>query len=371
MRISGTSIYRFSIPLKRTIRVSSRDIGSRDGYIIVIRDESGNIGFGEVAPLPGLDDITPEYCLGELKNFAESSQGEPINLMNWNPRAPFMGLLDLPGSYSDLSLFGIESALLFLFLKQPDFPAKNYFGDLSMGISLPVNGLFFPHESEKNAEEQYDALVKSGYETVKVKVGRIPEETEINQIRNLAGRMGKQIKLRLDGNRSLEPDALDRYSRALKGLEIEYFEEPLEDASLYGKIKHRIALDESAADYLKPEGVDTRKFPGNITAFIIKTSRFKGLNGIFRAIDAANSAGIKTVLSSTFNTGAGISALALAEPRLDAELKTSHGFDTYRYLESDLLKERLSLGNGMITIPGPVLFFNDILDMNMLTGVKF
>ncbi len=369
MKIVSISIYRFRLPLKRAVQIAGKKTDHREGYIIVIRDESGNMGYGEAAPLPGLDVTTGETCLKELKEFAAKTTGKTVSLINWNPRAPFMGLLDTKNGYSPPSLFSIESALLFLLLKQPDFPVKKYFGDLSMGISLPVNGLFYPDEAEQNIEEQFNALKEGGYKTVKVKVGRISEEAEINQIRRLAERMEGEIILRLDGNRSLDPEALDRYWESLQGHEIEYFEEPVKNSSLYRKVKYNIALDESVGDYISDDDIDRKKLPGSVKALVLKSSWVKGLHGIFRSIDAANSYGIKTVLSSPFNTGAGISALALIGTRPDTGLETSHGFDTYRYLESDILNEKISLQNGSINIPGPVFFFNDILSLSKLEEV--
>jgi O-succinylbenzoate synthase len=369
MKILSISIFTFRLPLKMAIQVSSEKIDCRVGYMILLRDENGNIGYGEAAPLPGLDKTRPETCLEELKKFAAAAAGKSISLIDWNPRAPFLGLLDLEDDYSPLSLFGIESALLFLLLKQPDFPVKRYFGDLSAGISLPVNGLFFPDESEKSIDEQYALLKMGGYNTIKVKVGRIPEEAEIRQIRLLGEKMEGKIKLRLDGNRSLDHETLDRYSSSLEGLEIEYFEEPMKNSSLYRKVKYNIALDESVADFINDMDMESRRLPGSVKALVLKASWLKGLHGLFRTIDAANSAGRKAVLSSSFNTGAGISALALAGTRLDAELETPHGFDTYRYLESDLLSGKLTLENGTIQIPGSVYFYNDILDMSRLEEV--
>lgn len=369
MKIADILIYSFRLPLKSAVQIARENIHSREGHIIAIKDESGNMGYGEISPLPGLDEVTGDTCLEELKDFAQKTPGKSPPLINWNPRAPFLGLLDRENRYSGLSLFGIESALLFLLLKQPDFPVKRYYGDLSPGISLPVNGLFFPDETGRSIEEQFFALKKGGYKTIKVKVGRISEQTEISQIRRLGKTFEGKIKLRLDGNRSLAPEALDRYSSSLEGLEIEYFEEPVSNNELYKQVKHNIALDESAPDFLNDEDIDKYKLPGSVNTLVLKPSQFKGLHGICRIIDAANSAGIKTVLSSAYNTGVGISALALTGTRPDTGLETSHGFDTYRFLESDILREQLSLNNGTINIPGSVFFYNDILDMKKLKEV--
>lgn len=354
MQIARTDIYRFHLPFVRPIRVGRELLTVREGLILALTDTDGRTGYGEIAPLPGFDETTLGGCLRELKALSETLEHAPFRHDRFDLAAPLLGLLPGPTHGTCHTLFGIESALLCLWLQQRNAGPAEAYPSLPAKLRIPVNGLFTPNPAGDQLAEQVRVLQESGARTVKVKIGRIAVDDEIAQILALCARMGSGLLLRLDGNRNLSAAAYRRYTEALRHLRVEYVEEPFREGEIPAAGEWGpwpLALDESLAGLLDPSEPRPSRLPAEYRTIILKPGLLMGLHGMARCLADAGQAGIQAVLSSAFNTGLTVSLLGLFAHLAALPPGTAHGLDTLRFLAHDLLPEPPVIRGGMLQLP--------------------
>lgn len=345
LKINAFDVYRFSLPFIQPMKVGSVLLNRREGLLIALQDDKGRNAFGEAAPLPGWDQTSLISCRGALQALRKKLFKGSFNTDYFDLSSPGLGMISPAGSIEPHILFGLESALLSLYLQ--DKPAC--VPDI---IHVPVNGLFIPDSGDDQADKQIQELQTSGMKIIKVKIGRIPADQEIRQILNLADAIGNNLRLRLDGNRSLSASSYSRYFQALGHLQVEYAEEPLrEDAYLSSRdVLWPVALDESLPRYLEPAHPDSFRLPENIRTIILKPGLLTGISGMASFIAAARERNIQIILSSSFNTGVSLAVLGLFSQLAGLSPAIAHGFDTLRYLQEDVLSNSPSIADGALTI---------------------
>jgi len=347
LNIAAFDVYRFSIRFIRPIRVGDAVLHDREGLIIALTDHKGRTGYGEVAPLVGLDQTSLEQCREDLSGLRKTIDNVSFHSGQFRLASPGLGLAAVPAGLSSHTLFGLESALLGLHL-------QNDPTGLPDPVTIPVNGLFIPDPVNGQTDAQIQTLVAGGMKTIKVKIGRLPADQEILQILRLADVVGMDLILRLDGNQSLSASTYARYFSALGHLNVEYAEEPLRDiASLpSANVPWPLALDESLPRYLDPSHPDPVKLPAYVRTVILKPGLLFGLSGMASFMADARTQNIQTVLSSSFNTGVGLATLGVLA---GLSSDTACGFDTLRYLKSDVLTQSPTISGGSLLIPRKLL----------------
>ncbi len=369
LKIAAIDVDRFNIPFVHPIKVGSEILHSREGFIVTLTDEEGRTGFGEVAPLPGLDETSLEQCLSELAAAKNRLHHLSLNPGLFDILIPWLGMASLPGSFSAHTLFGLESAFMSLYLQCKLTEGSINALSLPDPLKVPVNGLFIPEAEHKKTISQISALQACGMKIVKVKIGRLPADEEIHQILSLADTIGKELTLRLDGNKALSARTYARYFSALRHLNVEYAEEPLRDGEPVASpdVSWPQALDESLPQYLDSRNPDLAKLPPEIRIIILKPGLLAGLHGIARCIEDAGKQNIKTVLSSAFNTGITLATLGAFSILANLSPDTAHGLDTLRYLKSDILSDSPVIREGALTIPRRLLSEGMHLNSNVLS----
>jgi len=346
LKIAALEIYRFSIPFIQPIKVGNVALSCREGFLIELVDDQGRKALGEVAPLPGLDQANLNQCRSDLLPLRKMIVNTAVSTDSFDLKAPGLGMMPVSQDLTPHTLFGLECALLSLYLQTNP-------SCLPEIITVPVNGLFIPDASEDQADRQITTLQQNGMKTIKVKIGRMPADREIRQILRLVEAIGQNLRLRLDGNRSLSASLYHRYFSALGHLKVDYAEEPLsEDLSFTSQdVPWPIALDESLARYLDPSHPDADTLPAGVRTVILKPGLLPGLSGMASFIASARTRNIQTVLSSAFNTGVGLAALSFFSVMAGLSSDIALGFDTLRYLQTDAVQPSLALSGGAFTIP--------------------
>jgi len=333
--------------------------------ILIIRDSDGHTGFGEIAPLPGLDRETDESCRHDMALFKSRYTGKVLAMRDFDVTMPLFGLCGLDISPGPSALFGIESALLILSIKHHAGPLPGILAGFEGDIPVKVNGLFIPGTGASAGQIRY--LKENNFKTIKIKIGRAAREREIIDIKELAGSIPGAV-FRLDGNRILDPAGLREYHHDLRDLNVEYLEEPFPEGQ-QGDIPWPFAADESLNGCLDRVNPDFTKIPRTWSAMIIKPGSLWGLHNIIRAVRWGDINNFTVTLSSSYNSGAGLTALGLAGLCSVEYGKKSHGLDTYKYLEGDLLNAKLSFHDGELRIPRSLFLSDDAVDLRMLQEV--
>ena len=111
LKFKDFKLYSYKIPLRKTLKLKSVSIDSREGLILKIFDSDGNCGFGEIAPLPGFSRENLEEAKAQtiqicnaLKKNLSSNKPEKIS----DATKDFLGEV-----YHSVSV-GVAAALLTL-----------------------------------------------------------------------------------------------------------------------------------------------------------------------------------------------------------------------------------------------------------------
>ena len=305
MKFKDFKLYSYKIRLKRTLKLKSVSIDSREGLILKIFDDDGNCGFGEIAPLPGfsrenLDDAksqTIQIC-NTLKTSRSQLQPEKIN----------SALKDFPGDVYPSVSFGVASALLILSADRRNISLSELLNK-NCSSSLQVNALLSGSKEEILASLAH--IKESNYGSVKLKVGSKELSEDIDLTQNVREQLGESIGLRLDANRSWSPEQAAAFHNATKDCQIEYIEEPVSNSSELqllladSSIDIPIALDETLTEI---EISDLKKF-SSASALVLKPTLL-GLEKTFGFAELAKSQKITCVFSSSYESVLGLSIVA-------------------------------------------------------------
>ena len=206
----------------------------KETWFLKIEDEN-NFGIGECSMLRGLS-IDDRFDFEEKLNWV----CENINL-------GFNHLLDKLLDFPSIK-FGLETAFLDF---RSDTPFILYPSNFTQGeVSIPINGLIWMG-NKSFMKEQIKTKIKLGFSCIKIKVGAIDFQTELNLIKYLRNEYSvNDIEIRVDANGGFSPkDSLEKLKQLSK-LDIHSIEQPIapgqyeQMAQLCEESPIPIALDE-------------------------------------------------------------------------------------------------------------------------------
>jgi O-succinylbenzoate synthase len=313
--------------------------------MVELRDNQGNTGWGEIAPLPGFHRET-------LRQTTENCQKILPNLLQ--KEIP-LGVLRLKNDFqklfTDFSVlpsvrYGIEQAILTTLAA-----AKNKYLFELWGASrdnVPVNALI--SSSVENLETEIKNVLKQGYGTLKLKVGNRVMASDVDRVKSVTDIADSRLKIRLDANRAWSLQQAITFARSVNRLNIEYIEEPLKDPSQLDRFNQEtgmpVALDESL-QHMTPDAFQP---VAGVCAVVLKPSLLGGLENTARFCRRAGQLTIKPVISCAFYSGYSVSILgqfACASAPPDVAM----GLDTLKWFKDDILQERIIVEQGMLNIP--------------------
>lgn len=234
---------KHTLHFKQAAGTSRGVLKHKDTWIIKVKDESGKEGVGECNMFRGLSyDDRPNYedKLNEVcSSIQEISSSFQEELTEW----PSIR-------------FGMEGALISM--QQPFqnilFPSAFTNGN----DSIPINGLIWMG-SYREMRKQLIEKIKYGFRCIKLKIGAISFEEELNLIKSIRNDFNKQdIEIRLDANGAFSPhEALEKLKR-LSAYTIHSIEQPIRQgqweamAGLCESSPIKIALDEELIGITSP-----------------------------------------------------------------------------------------------------------------------
>ncbi|WP_375491432.1 o-succinylbenzoate synthase [uncultured Nostoc sp.] len=301
----------------------------REGIILRLTDESGKVGWGEIAPISWFGSETLEQALDFCRQLPEEITDEMI----------FSIPDELPACQ-----FGFESAW--------EWGSGGDEGDEGDNFITPHSSLLTPHSSlllysallaaGEAALNQWETLWQQGYRTFKWKIGVDAIADELEIFESLIHTLPAFTKLRLDANGGLSYEEANLWLRTCDNLkangelplEIEFIEQPLpveqfqQMLELSTSYETAIALDESVATLGQLAACHQQGWRG---IFVIKPG-IVGSPSRLRKFCQQHQ--IDTVFSSVFETAiARLAALQLA-----AELSRNNraiGFGIDHFFEQE------------------------------------
>ena len=276
---------------------------TRLSYYLTITDDDrpGIKGVGECATLPDLScDAVPEYfkILSDICRMVEQTGNIPYGILR-----PYPSIL-----------FGLETAFAQLDANGSTRLYDTPFGRGEEGIT--INGLVWMGTFEE-MYSRLEAKLKAGFHCVKLKIGAIDFNKELDLIKHIREAFDKNtIELRVDANGGFTPENAMARLEALAQYDIHSIEQPIkqhqwgEMARLCKETPLPIALDEELI------GVNVRSMKEYLLDtirpqyIILKPSLHGGMYGCNEWIQMAKERGIGSWITSALESNVGLNAIA-------------------------------------------------------------
>lgn len=325
--ITSYRVFSYTIPLLS-------QTAPREGYLLRLESKEGKKAWGEIAPLPHWSVESPSNALSQLLALRS------LFLKHPSPEQ----LLSDPHLMSRLLpsvSFGLESALSSL-----------YSSDTI--ASIPISGLLAG--DYRAIQHTLPDLYSLGFTHIKLKLSSL----SFTEARFIIEECKDHFSLRIDVNRNWESKKALSFFDSFPTGSFEYLEEPSQAPNELLSYLHPIALDESLRDH--PLSFFDQ-IP-SLKALIIKPTLQGGTLNLTPFASYAREKKLSFVLSSCYETGVALHSMAKWLSSLQLSIHAA-GFDTYRHLSYDVLKQPHRIQEG-------VMHFSPIeVDMSKLTEVHY
>lgn len=290
-------------------------------------------GIGECSIIPGLSPDFVDFEAYEAK-VAETCEDLTTDLTKW-PSIKF----------------GVETALLDLENGGQGIIFKN---DFALGKKvIPINGLIWMGDTNF-MQQQIEEKLSQGFRTIKLKIGAIDFESELQLLRSVRARYSKdEITLRVDANGAFGTDEALSKLTELSKLDIHSIEQPIrqgqfsEMRKLCDQTPLPIALDEELIGVYctdqKIELLDTIR-PQYI---ILKPSLHGGIRGTKEWIRLAEERNIPWWITSALESNIGLNAICQLTAEYSNELPQGLGTGS---LYTDNIPSNLQVQRGTISL---------------------
>jgi o-succinylbenzoate synthase len=292
----GTYRLYFRVPA----RTSRGALTHHDIYVVQLIDpQSGNMGWGEVAPLPGLSPDDPQVIEAWLSSHHEI-ESEDV-------------LLSIPEQCPAL-LFGVEMALRDL---QTHLPLTLFPGTFTAGKrGISINGLVWMSDVV-TMEAQFQSKIDAGFTCLKMKIGALDITEELNLLARIRSRYShRNLEIRVDANGAFSLETVFPVLDRLAELEIHSIEQPLPPGNwkdlktVCAQSPIPVALDEECIG-ITDKAVQARLLDTVQPAFIIlKPTLLGGFKAAERWISLAEARGIGWWVTSALESNLGLNAIA-------------------------------------------------------------
>ncbi|MGA7838798.1 MAG: o-succinylbenzoate synthase [Ignavibacteriaceae bacterium] len=330
----------YSLDLKTPFETSRSKISEREGFIIILSDGVA-VGAGEAAPLPDFGSETYESEVEFLKDFKLKLK---LDLSNFQD-----SLEENLASFEKLPALrhGFEQALL-NFMGAKSNISLNELLNQESSRTIKVNATigFLSPEDIKNRTSQ---LLKEGYRTFKIKVGRENFSDDLEAVKIVREIIPAEGKIRTDANGKWELNSAIENLKQLEQFDIEYCEQPVSSISdfikLKGQTKIPLAADESVRNYKDAEEIIDKKAAD---VLILKPMMLGGITRTVKIIDLAKKNNVKVIITSSIETAVGRSFAVLASSFLKDD--NAHGLATGAFFEKDFVDDLYPVKNGIISL---------------------
>ncbi len=296
----------FAVPFRAPLQTSSGIWLSREGLLVAVTAEDGAVALGEASPLssgPGLPAVE-----AALRQAATASIG----------RAPAEAWSNATSSRAcGPAAFGLEvpvATLAALDRGLPLFRCLAKDGRAPSPGNVPVNALV-DVTSAADASERARAATTAGYRTLKLKVGGAVAD-DIVRIQTVRDATGPDVELRIDANGGWDTSTAAEVLVAAAKSGVALCEQPVPpgpDAPAAFAALRILGVPLAADESCRSEAsIQPFLDAGAIDAVVIKPM-LTGLSEALAMIELARATGLATIVTTTFDAGAGtLAAMHLA-----------------------------------------------------------
>ncbi|GBD93114.1 o-succinylbenzoate synthase [bacterium BMS3Abin05] len=354
MTIKTAKLVRFELPLRYPIPTPFKKLTVREGILLILEDEDGRSGCGEISPFPGLHRET----LSEAKRQAlqlrdrllQSEIPEGLERLDGG----FGGWLDSLKLFPSVR-FGVELAVLNLIAARKNVPLAGLIKKTHRKW-ISVNALLMG--TPDNVVKQARDRVEEGYRSLKIKVGKRTLEEDIRIVRAVRGAGGEKIELRLDANRKWRLEEAVGFGLAAAPFNIGYIEEPLQNPGAIHEFYTRTGIPAALDETLLQQEPEQWLSESGIDAFVLKPSVLGSIEKTMKLAERVEQSGKKVVFSCAFGSGVSLTAAANLAACVNQN-DVPAGLDTHRWFKEDALKGSFRVEHGGLFILPERTFYSD------------
>ena len=300
-RIAHVDMFPWNLAFKRPAKTSRDTLTHKPSWFIKLTDENGREGWGECSIIPGLSLDDPAAIAAFLSEARAHPPQHAADIPKSLPAVQFA---------FEMALNGLRNGDELCF-----FP-----GSFAEGQSpIDINGLIWMADSEAMLNQARD-LLSSGFTTLKMKVGTLPFDAELEWLTALRNEAGPNVVLRTDANGAFSKDEVGwsplQKLEALAELGFHSIEQPLHPSDVSGlsalcaTSPLPIALDESLID-VRGRDSKTELLDAIRPQFVIlKPSLLGGFAESQEWVDLAEECGMGWWATSALESNLGLYAIA-------------------------------------------------------------
>lgn len=363
--------YRIQLAAPRTSGISESSF-FHEGFILKLCVGDSIVGFGEVAPIEIHEEdlLDVEEQLRFLFHRMKDAELDVVPLLRGSFSNWIWTTLGIPPSSVFPSVkCGLEMAILNLLESQRIDRSYGIFTgsnvveyNQSSTASIQICALVDSCGTPMDVTLAVVKLVAEGFTTVKLKVGRRQNPAEdaavIQKVREI---VGYKINIRADANRKWTYEQAIDFGSRVKGLCLQYIEEPVDSVNDIIKFCENsglpVALDETIDNLTGDVIPKLHQFshPG-IVALVIKPSVVGGFETAAYIAKWAHMHDKMAVISSTYESSVGLATYIQFAHYVDRQNditsriknrgscgNVAHGLGTYQWLREDVSDQKLKI----------------------------
>jgi o-succinylbenzoate synthase len=339
MTIKDFKYSPFSLKFSTPFQTSTQLFNVKEGFIISLTDDLGNVAVGECSPLSGFSSETITDTERILKGLRFQLPGFSLE-ETISSITEFLSEFVLVPSLR----FALEQVFISLMIKRNSKFLDDNFGKVKSEI--PINAII-GFDYTENILLKIDKKIKLGFETFKIKIGRDNFEEDYELVQTIRNKFGNGVNLRLDANGKWNNYDCLNYLERLSTFNIQYIEDPTSEIDSLIEISENssipIAVDEPLKIFKDVAKIINYS---NIKFIILKPMIFGGIISSIQLIKEAEDQNKNIIISSSFESAIGKSVLVLIAAHLHHTF--AHGLDTNNFFIQDIDKDSFSVKNGKI-----------------------
>jgi len=298
MRVTACEFVWLRVPFRAPFKHAAAERTASDSVLIVLQDEAGYQGFGEVLARSYVTGETTEEVFAAGPALADVCIGR-----RFGTQQELVGYLTVQlesGGWQPALLGGFEAALINLFEQTVTWDFASMLGRRR---TTPPGSCFTIGFEATVRELRHRAMMArvSAATVVKVKVGGADDARRLGV---LSEHLGKTVPLRLDANGSLSLEQAVALLAECRGLPIQSLEQPFDARepdladklrALHAQTAVPLVADESVCT---PADAATWVAYGGYQVFNVRVGKCGGLLACARIMQAARAAGVCLVAGS-------------------------------------------------------------------------
>jgi len=281
MKLREITLRKVRLPLIRPYVLSYRTFDEFEPIIVEVRDDNGQVGWGEGHISPGSSSETREGGWAFCQQQAAAIAGRDTA----DAKAIVTGRM----AESRVAATALLTAIEML----EGHPLLSIADQARLPLLTPFNST-----SPRDIGAEVEQRLEEGFRTFKIKVGK-DADADLERVRAIQRAIAGRATMRLDANRAYAPADASRFAAALDPSGIELFEQPCaaEDWDANAAVAKvstvPIMLDEPIC------GLDDIERAGdirNVGFCKLKLKRFGSLDALKRALETVRAHGMEPVL---------------------------------------------------------------------------